>query len=98
MRGKAAIVFSAAILLGTAIGAVGQDVNDKKRPDTPPTDLKEGPHSGSENMGTTGWTGGAGTSRMGVTEDGPQGSDHPQVAKGLDPTKDKTTTASPPRK
>jgi hypothetical protein len=60
-----------------------------------PSQPKEGPNSGSQNLGSTGWTGGEGTTRMGVTDEGPPGSGHPEIAKGLDPKND-TAKHRPP--
>jgi hypothetical protein len=87
-------VLGFAVLLGIGSTANAQDSNQKQRPDVPLTAPKDGPSSGPQNMGSTGWTGGEGKSHTGVTEQGPPESGQPELAKGLDLKKD----ADKPRK
>lgn len=49
-------------------------------PKPSPTDTNKGAHSGSQNMGSTGWTGGQ-------TDQKKTDESHPATAQGLDPTK-----------
>ncbi|MGA7328288.1 MAG: hypothetical protein WBX25_28315 [Rhodomicrobium sp.] len=86
MRSYLPIALSIAILAGTGT-AFANDSNAKSQPGVPPTGLQDGPNSGTQNMGSTGWTGGEGSTRMGVTDEGPRGSGQPAVVKGLDPKK-----------
>jgi hypothetical protein len=75
---------SAAILLGSAIAALAQGPDDRRQPGVAPTPSKIGPASGSQNIGSTGWTGGEGSSHMDATQEGPPGSGQPEGAKGHD--------------
>lgn len=56
-----------------------------------PTPVEKGPNSGTQNMGSTGWSGGGlGGSYDGTTPSHPlpnSKSDQPETAQGLDPTK-----------
>ena len=66
---------------------------DRKAPAVEaPTKLEKGADSGAKNGGSTGWSGsGMGGSTNGTTASGPTASspnEHPETAKGLDPTKD----------
>ena len=45
-----------------------------------PTDTEKGPHSGTQNMGSTGWIGGK-------TDQKKTNENQPDTAQGLDPTK-----------
>ena len=45
-----------------------------------PTDTEKGPHSGTQNMGSTGWIGGQ-------TDQKKTNENQPDTAQGLDPTK-----------
>jgi hypothetical protein len=89
MRRYTVAVLPVLLALVAGNAAFGQDTDPKKRPGVPMTPTQDGPKSGSRNMGSTGWTGGEGSTQMGVTEEGPPGSGQPEVAKGLDPLKDK---------
>ncbi len=85
------IALSIAILAGTGT-AFATDSDAKSQPGMPSTGLQDGPNSGTQNMGSTGWTGGEGSTRMGVTDEG--GSGQPAVVKGLDPKKATNSRAS----
>jgi hypothetical protein len=93
VRSKHAAVLSAAVLIAMGVPALVQadepSHKEDKTPGTPKNELKDGPDSGSQNMGSTGWTGGRGQTYTGVTTEGPPESNQPETAKGLDPTKDK---------
>lgn len=58
-----------------------------------PTTTEKGPHSGTKNSGSTGWSGGGmGGSQNDTTQSGPlpgSQSEQPKTAQGLDPTKPK---------
>lgn len=58
-----------------------------------PTETAKGPHSGTKNMGSTGWSGGGmGGSHNDTSDAGPlpgSKSEHPPTASGLDPLKSK---------
>jgi hypothetical protein len=56
----------------------------------PATDDAKGPDSGSKNMGVTGWSGGDRQPRGGNKAE-PNDTGQPATAKGLNPTKDKST-------
>jgi hypothetical protein len=85
MWSHAIAIVSIAAFFGIASVAGADDSDRKKQPGVPPTDLQDGPRSGSQNSGSTGWTGGGGgSSHMGVTQEGSPGSGQPEVAKGLD--------------
>jgi hypothetical protein len=75
---------SAVILLGSAIAVPAQGYDDRRQPGVAPTQSKVGPASGSQNMSSTGWTGGEGSTHMDVTHEGPPESGQPEVAKGHD--------------
>ena len=94
VRNNYAAVLSAAVLIAIGVPALVQadeqsHKEDKTQPGAPKNEMKDGPDSGSKNMGSTGWTGGEGTSWTGVTAEGRPESNQPETAKGLDPTKDK---------
>ena len=99
MRNNFVAVLSAAVLIAIGVPALVQadeqshdkqsHKEDKTQPGAPKNEMKDGPGSGSQNMGSTGWTGGEGTSWTGVTAEGRPESNQPETAKGLDPTKDK---------
>jgi hypothetical protein len=95
------VLLSSAILLATAVAVRAQDSESKRQPGVPLTKPVEGPASGSQNAGSTGWTGGAGSTQMGVTSEGRPESNQPEVVKGLDPGKDgagQNGTRQPPSK
>src|SRR6202012_6052041 len=91
----------AAALIGIGTAAYGQSADTsgqgcqaKAQPTEPATAPKDSSTSGSQNMGSTGWTGGKGVN---ASDDGPSkgsGSYQPETAKGLDLKKDAGKSSS----
>jgi hypothetical protein len=70
-----------AVLALTFLPAVAQQpvpkACEEQKSERAPTPPAKGPDSGSKNMGSTGWTGGA--------TDHPKGKEQPEAVQGLDP-------------
>lgn len=62
---------------------------NKTNSNASPTAPRNGPNSGTQNMGSTAWTGVTGGSHIG-TSNGSSDTGQPRTAKGVDPTKDKS--------
>ncbi len=98
---------SLALVMSAMVGAGGTPLaaqsNSQQKtecetaaPTTAPTEAAKGPNSGTQNMGSTGWSGGGmGGSHNDTTSAGPtpgSKTEHPATAQGLNPIKPSAPT------